>query len=421
MQPLPTLPEWVTLEHRVAQILQEQEEHGWYFNEQLARELESTLRRELRDLTQVLSDRFPYVPGNLFTPKRDLRTRGYVAGAEFQKLKDFNPSSREHIAWILQQNDGWKPSEKTATGKPMVDETTLKNHGTGLALQFLRILEITKSLGMMSEGANAWLKLSTSANRIHHHCSTATSTFRCAHRNPNLAQVPSGDAFRQLFTATPGMVMVAADLAGIELRMLSHYLARWDEGRYRDILLNGDIHQVNADKIGISRKLVKTVTYAFLYGAGDQKIGLSYDKQLTPKSAISKGKEIRAAYIDAIPGLADLLSSIKDASGRGYVKAIDGRKVSLDSPHKALNYLLQGSAAVVAKRWLLLTRNGSRTLCCSQLAFIHDELQYESDPDHSEQLKDLLECSALAAGQYYNLRCPVQAEGKIGANWAETH
>ena len=273
----------------------------------------------------------------------------------------------------------------------------------------------------MSEGANAWLKLSTSANRIHHHCSTATSTFRCAHRNPNLAQVPSGDSFRQLFTATPGMVMVAADLAGIELRMLSHYLARWDEGRYRDILLNGDIHQVNADKIGISRKLVKTVTYAFLYGAGDQKIGLSYDKQLTPKSAISKGKEIRAAYIDAIPGLADLLSSIKDASGRGYVKAIDGRKVSLDSPHKALNYLLQGSAAVVAKRWLLLTRDGSRTLCCSQLAFIHDELQYESDPDHSEQLKDLLECSALAAGQYYNLRCPVQAEGKIGANWAETH
>ena len=65
--------------------------------------------------------------------------------------------------------------------------------------------------------------------------------------------------------------MVGADLSGIELRMLAHYLARYDGGRYADILLNGDIHQTNADKIGITRKLVKNVTYAFLYGAGDVK------------------------------------------------------------------------------------------------------------------------------------------------------
>ena len=62
--------------------------------------------------------------------------------------------------------------------------------------------------------------------------------------------------------------MVGADLSGIELRMLAHYLGRYDGGRYADILLNDDIHQVNADKIGITRRQVKTVTYAFLYGAG---------------------------------------------------------------------------------------------------------------------------------------------------------
>ena len=83
--------------------------------------------------------------------------------------------------------------------------------------------------------------------------------------------------------------MVGADLSGIELRMLAHYLARYDEGRYADILLDDDIHQVNADKIGISRKLVKTVTYAFLYGAGDEKIGHSYDKQLSSQAAKRKG------------------------------------------------------------------------------------------------------------------------------------
>ena len=81
--------------------------------------------------------------------------------------------------------------------------------------------------------------------------------------------------------------MVGADLSGIELRMLAHYLAKYDAGRYADVLLNGDIHQVNADRIGISRRQVKTVTYAFLYGAGDAKIGHSFDTQLSDSSAKS--------------------------------------------------------------------------------------------------------------------------------------
>ena len=92
--------------------------------------------------------------------------------------------------------------------------------------------------------------------------------------------------------------MCGADLSGIELRMLSHYLARHDGGRYADILLNGDIHQTNADKIGISRKQVKTVTYAFLYGAGDEKIGHSYDST----AFISSSEEERERDTDCICG-----------------------------------------------------------------------------------------------------------------------
>ncbi len=166
--------------------------------------------------------------------------------------------------------------------------------------------------------------------------------------------------------------MVGADLAGIELRMLSHFLARYDGGRYADILLNGDIHQVNADKIGISRKLVKTVTYAFLYGAGDEKIGHSYDKLLSSSEAKKKGKEIRQAYIEAIDGLDKLLEAIKKASERGFIKALDGRKIIVDSPHKALNYCLQGNSAILAKRWMVINQNNLKqlNLCCSQLAFV---------------------------------------------------
>ena len=418
MRPFPPIPEWVALEHQVAQILTDQETHGWYFDEPSAWELESALAQELRDTTEVLRSRFPFVPGPEFTPKRNNRTQGYVEGAPFTRLKEFNPSSRDHIAWILTTHDNFQIETTTTSGKAKIDETTLKSHGTGLSMTFLRLLEITKLLGMMSQGVNAWLKLSTN-HRLHHHCSVSTSTHRCAHRNPNLAQVPSDERVRKLFIPTPGQIMVGADLSGIELRMLAHYLARYDGGEYGDILLNGDIHQTNADKIGITRKLVKNVTYAFLYGAGDVKIGLTYDKLLSPKKAKAKGKEIRDAYVAAIPGLSDLLDAIKSAGDRGYIKAIDGRKILLDSPHKALNYLLQGSAGVIAKRWMVIANDNP--YCCSQLAFVHDELQYECDPEHSNLLKSHLETSATEAGTYYNLRIRLDAEGKIGNNWAEVH
>ncbi|MAI95089.1 MAG: hypothetical protein CME45_08760 [Halieaceae bacterium] len=426
METLPTIPKWVEVEHQVATLLTKQELHGWYFDERAAQQLTTTLQKELEEAKQTIRERHPFVKGDEKTPKRNNKTQGYVEGATFTRLKETNPTSRDHISWILQTFHGWTPTQLTPTGKPIIDETVLKeivaSGGCSLASDFLKCLDITKKLGMISEGVNAWLKLCTSA-RIHHHCSVATSTHRCAHRSPNLAQVPSDSRFRELFLPTPGQVMVGADLSGIELRMLAHYLARYDNGQYADILLNGDIHQVNADKIGISRKLVKTVTYAFLYGAGDEKIGHSYDKLLSSQRAKAKGKEIRKAYIDAIEGLDILLAAIKSASERGFVHSIDQRKILLDSPHKALNYLLQSGAGCVAKQWMLINDQHIKEmqLCCSQLAFVHDELQFECDPDHAKDLCSSLVLSSTEAGEYYNMRVRIDAEATTGKNWSETH
>jgi len=419
MRPLPPLPDWLKLEHQVAHILTEQENHGWFFDEPAARELESSLRQEYEETCQLLRNRHPFVSGPLFTPKRNNRTKGYVAAAPFTKLKDLNPTSRDHIAWILTTHYDWKPSSLTNSGKAVIDETVLKELGTDIALSFLKLLDLTKKLGMISEGVNAWQKLVTKS-RVHHHCSVATSTFRCAHRKPNLSQVPSDERFRKLFTASPDKILVGADLSGIELRMLSHYLARYDQGRYAEILLNGDIHQTNADKIGISRRDVKTVTYAFLYGAGDRKIGVSVDKQLSDEAAAKKGREIRKAYVDAIPGLKELLTAVKKVSERGYVLGLDKRRILVDKPHKALNYLLQGSAAIIAKRWMVLAYEHLPE-SAHQLAFVHDELQYECNPCDTGYMRGCLESTAVQAGEYYNLRCPIAAESQSGYNWAEVH
>ena len=420
MRALPDLPDWCWLEHQVAQILTTQEEYGWRFDEKSAWELEQDLRNELERTTAVLRNRHPFVADTEFTPKRNNQTKGYVEGCAFTKLKETNVTSRDHIAWILTTHYGWKPSLISSNGKHVIDEHVLKENGSDIAMKFLRCLELKKLLGILCEGVNAWLKLVTTSSRIHHHCSVATNTFRCAHRRPNVSQTPSDLRFRALFTATDNLVMCGADLSGIELRMLAHYLARYDGGRYADILLTGDIHQVNADKIGISRRQVKTVSYAFLYGAGDQKLGISVDPGLSPSKAKKKGKEIRAAYVEAIDGLDQLLKAVKHRGEQGVIKGIDGRKILVDSPHKALNYLLQGSAGIIAKRQMVIA-NENLPPTAHQLGFIHDELQYEVHKHHSKDLAFLLELSAVMAGEYYSLRCPIAAEAKIGKTWADVH
>ena len=420
MRTFPPLSDACRLEHRVAEILTEQEIHGWTFNESKAQQLESSLRREMEETITILRGQFPYVAGSLFTPKRDNATQGYREGCEIQRIKEFNPTSRDHIAWILTTHLNVKLTKTTTTGKPIIDEIILTEIDIPFSRLCAKCLTIKKKLGMISEGVNAWRKLVTTSNRIHHHCSVATNTFRCAHRNPNLGQVPAGPEFRELFTASPGKIMVGADLSGIELRMLAHYLGRYDGGRYADILLNDDIHQVNADKIGITRRQVKTVTYAFLYGAGNEKIGMSYDNSLQPKEARKKGQEIREAYVSAIEGLADLLGAVSHKATQGHIMACDGRRVLVDSPHKGLNYLLQCSAGVVAKRWMVIA-NDLVQVKASQLAFVHDELQYECEQDYADTLMETLENSAKLAGHYYNLRCPIAAEAKKGKTWADVH
>ena len=195
-----------------------------HLTNQKAQQLESSLRREMEETIEILRGQFPFVAGSLFTPKRDNATQGYREGCEIQRIKEFNPTSRDHIAWILKTHFKVKLSKTTTTGKPIIDEITLTEINIPFSNQCAKCLTIKKKLGMISEGVNAWNRLVTGKGRIHHHCSVSTNTFRCAHRKPNLAQVPADKEFRELFTASPRMTMVGADLSGIELRMLAHYL-----------------------------------------------------------------------------------------------------------------------------------------------------------------------------------------------------
>ena len=281
---------------------------------------------------------------------------------------------------------------------------------------FIRLLTLQKWLGQLSEGANSWLNTIEDDGCIHHSCTLATQTGRNAHRGPNLGQVVSAPWARQLFIPHPGMVMVGADLEGLELRALGHYLARFDEGEFANVVVNGDIHQQNADRVGCTRREVKTITYAFIYGAGDVKLGHSLDPALSDAQKKSLGQELRRKFLDAIPGLEPLIDAVKQkVRTSGRLRGLDGRPIFCKAEHSALNYLLQSCGAILSKRWVVvgqdlldgagLTYDVDYTRC----AYVHDEVQLSVVPQEVDRVKELLEKAAPIAGQHYRFRVPIAA------------
>ena len=69
----------------------------------------------------------------------------------------------------------------------------------------------------------------------------------------------------------------------------------------------------------------------------------------------------------------------------------------------------------------MVLANESLPETARQLAFVHDELQFECKEKDKEDLKSLLELTATQAGEYYKMRCPVAAESKSGKTWADVH
>lgn len=429
----------VILEMRMAEIMSQQEASGFRFDIQAAERVRNELSAEMQELEVEIIKRFPYVPGKVFTPKRQNKSKGYVAGAPFTKLLDFNPTSRLNIVWALQTFRGARFTRLTDSGKPKVDEACL-SEVRDLALQqrntllqeecemFIRLLTLQKWLGQLSEGANSWFNTIEQDNCIHHSCSLATQTGRNAHRGPNLGQVVSAPWARQLFIPHPGHVMVGADLEGLELRALGHYLSRFDDGAFADVVLNGDIHQQNADRVGCTRKEVKTLTYAFIYGAGDVKMGHSLSPELSDPQKKQLGQELRRKFLDAIPGLEPLIDAVKQkVRDTGRLRGLDGRPIFCRAEHAALNYLLQSAGAILSKRWVVvgqdlldeagLTYNRDYTRC----AYVHDEVQLSVVPTEADHVAELLVKAAPIAGQHYKFRVPITAAADTGASWQDTH
>ncbi len=413
------------LEHEVVTAIHEQEQHGFTFNTKKAEELYTLLNTRLYEIKEELQQVFPpKLERTPFTPKVNNKSRGYVKGVRTYKEKviEFNPASRQHIAERLAELHNWEPSEYTADGKPKMDDAVLSNlpypEAKPLAEHFL----LEKRIGQLATGKQAWMKCETNG-KIHGTCNTnSTVTARASHANPNLAQIPSvsvpyGKECRSLFTVPKGHKLVGIDVSGLEVRMLAHYMARYDDGKYADVVLNGDIHTETQKLAGLdSRDLAKRFYYCFLYGGGVKKIA-----QVTGKT-VHEASKVKKRFLNNLPALNTLITNVQQAAARGYLIGLDKRNVKVRSPHAALNTLLQSGGAIVCKQWLVeFNKVAIEYDDVQQVVWVHDEIQVECPEELALEIGELAVDAIKRTGEHFNLRLPLTGEYKVGDNWSETH
>ena len=329
----------------------------------------------------------------------------------------FNLGSRKQIGEYL-VDAGWKPKNFTPTGQPIVDEGTLsKVKGIPEAALIAEYLMLQKRLAQV----NSWLKALEPDNRIRGYVNhNGAVTGRMTHSHPNTAQIPStssayGKECRECWTVKDGNKLVGIDASGLELRMLAHYMN--DEG-YTNEILNGDIHTTNQKLAGLeSRNQAKTFIYALLYGAGDAKLGS------VAKQGKARGRELRNSFLDSLPSFKSLVKRVQRESKKGFLKGLDGRKVTVRSEHAALNTLLQSAGAIVMKEALVILDNNIKEmrLDAKFVANVHDEWQIECRASVADKVGELGVEAIIQAGKNLNLNCPLDGDYNIGDGWHETH
>ena len=429
----------VTLEHKVAWIIQEQIDNGWLLDQAACFDLLAELKEKKFELEEAVRETFRPVAKAVkeITPKTKQDGTTSVVGLKYLgddclrivggvhtriEFEEFNLGSRKQIAERLIAL-GWAPPKYTnptkshPKGQPVVDEKTLEHVEFPEGQLIADYLTVQKRIAM----AQSWLDFVQEDGKVHGKVnSNGAVTGRMTHYEPNMAQVTSGTKvygkeMRACWVAPEGYSIVGCDASGLELRMLAHYMG---DDEYTKEVLDGDVHTANQQAAGLpTRDAAKTFIYAFLYGAGDAKIGSIVGG--TKKD----GKRLKAKFLSNTPALAALRGRVEQASKRGWLKGLDGRRIYVRSSHAALNTLLQGAGAVVMKQALVYL-NGmakARKLDYMFVGNIHDEIQTQVLNAHTEQFGKLAVQAIEMAGQHFSLRCPTTGEYKVGANWSMTH
>ena len=398
----------IDLEHKVQYAVQQQEKNGWLLDQGLSYDLLATFKERMNEIEEELQEKFPPIIHQRWSEKTGKRLK--------DRVEVFNVGSRQQIARRL-STLGVVFEKVTEKGNPIVDEGVLDTIDLPEARSVSEYLMLQKRYAQV----HSWLEHVQDDGRVHGRViSNGAVTGRMTHQSPNMAQVPAshspyGHECRSCWTVPKGKKLVGFDASGLELRMLAHYM---DDKEFTNVLLTEDIHTRNQLAAGLeTRPQAKTFIYAFLYGAGDAKIGTIVG------GSAKDGADLKRRFLSNTPSLESLRNRVTRASGRGYLTGLDGRRLRVRSEHAALNTLLQAAGAIVMKQALVILDNYARQwkLDYKFIGNIHDEVQSEVAADQAEKYGWLAVECLKAAGMEFNLRCPLDGEYKVGTTWAETH
>jgi DNA polymerase I-like protein with 3'-5' exonuclease and polymerase domains len=399
----------IDLEHKVQAIIAKQERNGFKLDEKKATILLSELTSKLAAIEVAMQGIFPAK-----TIERVSEKTGKSLKA---KVEVFNPGSRKQIGERLIEK-GWKPDRFTETGQPIVDEGTLEGLDIPEAKAINEYLMLQKRIAQIE----SWLKALGSDGRVHGKVITnGAVTGRMTHMSPNMAQVPNsgspyGEDCRDLWIVDKGYKLVGIDASGLELRMLAHYMK---DDAYTSEVVSGDIHTANQKAAGLeTRSQAKTFIYAFLYGAGDAKIGKVVG------AGEKEGKDLKSRFLQNTPSLKILREKVSSiAKNTGTLPGLDGRRLQVRSDHAALNTLLQSAGAIVMKQAVVLLDESLSKFGIDYkfVANVHDEWQIEVEEPYADMVGKIGAQSIENAGKVLQMRCPLAGEYKVGNSWKETH
>ena len=334
------------------------------------------------------------------------------------------------------------PFDRTEkTNSPSFTKNFLQNHPNPVVKHIARAREINKA---HTTFIDTILKHSHNG-RIHAEInqlrsdSGGTVTGRFSYANPNLQQIPArnkelGPKIRSLFIPEEGCKWGVFDYSQQEPRLVVHYAAIQNMYAAGDVLDaynegDADFHQIVADMAEIPRDQAKTINLGLFYGMGKNKLQaeLGVNKE--------RAEELFKQYHARVPFVKQLMDSVMArAQDRGKVRTLLGRLcrfhlwepnqfgIHKALPHeaalaehgpgikraytyKALNRLIQGSAADMTKKAMIdLHKEG-----ITPHIQVHDELDI-SVSDNADKIKDIMESAV-------QLEVPNKVDYESGPNW----
>ncbi|GMQ80855.1 MAG: DNA polymerase I [Rhodothermia bacterium] len=421
---------------KLSKILSEELERGGVTR--IAEEIEFPLIRVLADMEmagirvdqRVLSD----LSRQMATEIKSFEEKIYEAAGE-----SFNIASTQQLGTILFEKLGMPVVSKTAKGKPSTRESVLKELATehelpGLILDWRELAKL-KSTYVDSLGE----LIHPETGRVHtSYGQTIAATGRLSSTNPNLQNIPirtaRGREIRKAFVASEGFVLMSADYAQIELRILAALSD--DEALKKAFSEGADIHANTAalvfgvpieDVTREQRSRAKEVNFGIPYGISP--FGLA--QRL--RCPVDEARDLITGYQKSYSNVTKFLSlQVAKAQEMGYVETILGRRryvpdinarnrnVRSFAERVAVNMPIQGTQADMIKLAMIRihTAIGDRKLKSKMLLQVHDELVFEVPVDEVVVLQDLVRTEMVEA---LHLDVPIEVEIDTGPNWLEAH